>query len=170
VTSIFYAFQKYGFKDMIPDFISGGNEIVPTLAILGIAWPLASVAQKLGLNVFIQQLVGNALPVWSVAVTVFILSATVTYFIGSGWGAASLIMPFAIPLAVTVGASIPLCAAAVITGGTFGDVTSPVAGMTNMASNVAHADHARYLRYAAPYNFSAAGVAAALYLIVGLVW
>jgi len=170
ITAIFYAFQKYGFKDMISDFISGGNEIVPTLAILGIAWPLAAVAQKLGLNVFIQQLVGGSLPVWSVAVTIFILSATVTYFIGSGWGAASLIMPFAIPLAVTVGASIPLCAAAVITGGTFGDVTSPVAGMTNMASNVAHADHAKYLRYAAPYNFAAAGVAAVLYLVVGLVW
>lgn len=75
---------------------------------------------------------------------------TVTYFIGSGWGAASLIMPFAIPLAVSVDASIPLCVAAVITGGTFGDVTSPVAGMTNMSSNIAHADLARYLRYVAP--------------------
>jgi len=170
VTVIFYAFQKYGFKDMIPDFISGANEIMPTLVILALAWPLAAVAQKLGLNLFIQQLVGSSLPVWSVAVTIFILSATVTYFIGSGWGAASLIMPFAIPLAVTVGASVPLCVAAVITGGTFGDVTSPVAGMTNMSSNVARADHDKYLRYAAPYNFAAAGVAAILYLIVGLVW
>ncbi len=170
VTVVFYAFQRYGFKDMIPDFISGANEIMPTLVILALAWPLAAVAQKLGLNVFIQQLVGASLPVWSVAVTLFILSATVTYFIGSGWGAASLIMPFAIPLAVTVGASVPLCVAAVITGGTFGDVTSPVAGMTNMSSNVAHADHAKYLRYAAPYNFVAAGIAAVLYLLAGLVW
>jgi tetracycline resistance efflux pump len=77
-------------------------------------------------------------------------------------------MPFAIPLAVAGGASVPLCVAAVITGGTFGDVTSPVAGMTNMASNVARADHASYLRYAAPYNFSAAAVAAGLYVVAGL--
>ena len=41
--------------------------------------------------------------------------------------------------------------------------------MTNMASNIAHADHATYLRYAAPYNFAAAGVAAILYLVAGLV-
>lgn len=107
VTVIFYAFQKYGFKDMIPDFIFGANEIMPTLVILALAWPLAAVAQKLGLNLFIQQLVGSSLPVWSVAVTIFILSATVTYFIGSGWGAASLIMPFAIPLAVNVGCQCP---------------------------------------------------------------
>jgi len=168
MTAIFYAFQKYGFKEVTHDMISGGNEIVPTLAILALAWPLAAVSQELGLNVFIQQLVGSSLPVWSLAVTIFVLSATVTYFIGSGWGAASLIMPVAIPLAVSVGASIPLCVAAVITGGTFGDVTSPVAGMTNMSSNIAHADHAKYLRYAAPYNFAAAGIAAVLYLVAGL--
>jgi Na+/H+ antiporter NhaC len=113
--------------------------------------------------------VGSSLPGWSVAVTLFILSASVTYFIGSGWGAASLIKPFAIPLAVAVGASIPRCVAAVITGGTFGDVTSPVAGMTNMASHIAHADHAKYLHYAAPYNFVAAGIAAVLYVVAGLI-
>jgi Na+/H+ antiporter NhaC len=78
-------------------------------------------------------------------------------------------MPFAIPLAVSVGASIPLCVAAVITGGTFGDVTSPVAGMTNMASNVAHTDHARYLRYAAPYNVVAAGIAVVRFVAAGLI-
>lgn len=168
VTAIFYAFQNYAIKEMVSDVISGGNEIMPTLVILAVAWPLAAVSQELGMNVFIQELVGSSLPVWSVAVTIFILSASVTYFIGSGWGAASLIMPFAIPLAVSVDASVPLCVAAVITGGTFGDVTSPVAGMTNMASNIAHADHAKYLRYAAPYNFAAAGIAAILYLVAGL--
>ena len=167
LTAIFYAFQKYGFKDVTTDLIAGGNEIIPTLVILALAWPLAAVSQELGLNEFIRQIVGGSLPVWSVAAAIFVLSATVTYFIGSGWGAASLIMPFAIPLAVSVDASIALCVAAVITGGTFGDVTSPVAGMTNMSSNVAHADHAKYLRYAAPYNFAAAGIAAVLYVVAG---
>ena len=169
VTAIVYALQKYGIKEMVTDFISGGNEIMPTLVILAIAWPLAAVSQELGMNVFIKDLVGSALPGWSVAVTLFILSASVTYFIGSGWGSASLIMPFAIPLAVSAGASVPLGVAAVITGGTFGDVTSPVAGMTNMASNIARADHAKYLRYAAPYNFAAAGIAAVLYVVAGFV-
>jgi Na+/H+ antiporter NhaC len=112
---------------------------------------------------------GTSLPAWSVPALLFVLSSAVTYFIGSGWGAASLIMPFAIPLAVSVGAGIPVCVAAVITGGTFGDTTSPVAGMTNMASNVAGADHGAYLRYTNPYNFLSAAVAAALFLVVGTV-
>lgn len=153
---------------MTADFISGGNEIMTTLAILAIAWPLASVSQDLGLSSFIQQQLGDSLPFWSIPVSLFLLSSAVTYFIGSGWGAASLIMPFAIPLAVSVSSNIPLCVAAVITGGTFGDVTSPVAGMTNMASNIARADHANYLKYAGHYNFISAGIAAVLFLITGI--
>ena len=169
ITAVCYFFQKYNLKEMTSDIISGGNEIMTTLVILTIAWPLASVSQALGLNDFIHQNLGTSMPSWSVAVSLFILSSAVTYFIGSGWGAASLLMPIAISLAVVSGASIPLCVAAIITGGTFGDVTSPVAGMTNMSSNIAKADHAKYLKYASPYNFIAAGIAAVLFLIVGII-
>lgn len=170
ISGIFYFFQKYGLKKMTADIISGGNEIMPTLAILAIAWPLAAVSQDLGLSSFIQQRLGPSLPAWGAPVSLFLLSSAVTYFIGSGWGAASLIMPFAIPLAVSVSSSIPLCVAAVITGGTFGDVTSPVAGMTNMSSNIAHADHAKYMKYASPYNFISAGIATALFLMAGFIY
>jgi tetracycline resistance efflux pump len=169
ITAILYFFQKYNLKKMTSAVISGGNEIMTTLIILALAWPLASVTQELGLNNFIQLNLGDSLPAWSVAVSIFIISSAVTYFIGSGWGAASLIMPIAIPLSVVSGASIPLCVAAVITGGTFGDVTSPVAGMTNMASNIAHASHTKYLKYANPYNYIAAGLAAVLFLVAGII-
>jgi tetracycline resistance efflux pump len=153
---------------MTDNFISGANEIMPTLAILTIAWSLAAVSQDLGLSSLVKQQLGGSLPSWSIPVSLFILSSLVTYFIGEGWGAASLIMPFAIPLAVSANAGIPICVAAVITGGTFGDTTSPVAGMTNMSSNVLQADHMKYLRYASPYNFAAAGIAAVLFLFAGL--
>ncbi len=167
ITAVLYFFQKYNLKKMTSDVITGGNEIMTTLIILTLAWPLASISQELGLNNFIEQTLGTSLPAWSIAVSIFIISSAVTYFIGSGWGAASLIMPFAIPLAVASDISIPLCVAAVITGGTFGDVTSPVAGMTNMSSNIAHANHTKYLKYANPYNFIAAFIAAVLFLAAG---
>ena len=125
------------------------------------------VSQELNLSNFIQQQLGGSLPIWSVPVSLFLISAAVTYFIGSGWAAASLIMPFAIPIAVSAGMGIPICVAAVITGGTFGDVTSPVAGMTNMASTAAGADQMKYLQYANPYNFTALVLAALLFLVFG---
>ena len=167
-TICLYFFQKYKVDDLTKDFISGGNEIVKTLAILILAWSLAGVSQDLGLSELVKQQLGQSLPGWSVPVSLFALSSTITYFIGSGWGAASLIMPFAIPLGVSTGAVLPLCIAAVITGGTFGDVTSPVAGMTNMTSGVLRTDNISYLNYASRYNFLAAGISAILFLLSGI--
>jgi tetracycline resistance efflux pump len=168
LTAVCYFVQKYPLREQTEDVILGGNEIMTTLAILSIAWPLAAVAQDLGLNELIKLQLANSLPAWSVPVSLFLLSSAMTYFTGSGWGAASLIMPFAIPLAASVGSGIPLCVAAVITGGTFGDVSSPVAGMTNMSSNIAHADHGKYLAYASPLNFSAAAIATLLFVLTGV--
>ncbi|MEO6752976.1 MAG: Na+/H+ antiporter NhaC family protein [Opitutus sp.] len=167
ITSVCYFFQKYSLQRQTEDVISGGNDIVTTLVILSIAWPLAAVSQDLGLNELIKMQLGNSLPAWSVPLSLFLLSSAVTYFTGSGWGAASLIMPFALPLAASVGSGIPLCVAAVISGGTFGDVTSPVAGMTNMSSNITKADHGKYISYAARYNFGAAAIAAVLFMVAG---
>ena len=169
VTALIYFFQKYPVKKMTADIISGGNELVNILVILVVAWALGAVSQELKLSDFIKQQIGNSLPAWSIPVSLFILASAVTYFIGEGWAAASLIMPFAISLAVVGGSGIPICVAAVITGGTFGDVTSPVAGMTNMASNATGADHMKYLRYANPYNFTALVLAAILFLLFGII-
>jgi tetracycline resistance efflux pump len=168
VTVLYYCFQKYHIKQQTADIISGGNEIMTTLAILSVAWPLAAVSQDLGLNDLVRQQLEGSMPAWGLAVSLFLLSSAVTYFTGSGWGSASLIMPFAIPLAATLGTSIPLCVAAVITGGTFGDTTSPVAGMVNMSSNIADADHGKYMALAGRINFIAAGIATLLFVIAGV--
>lgn len=168
ITGVIYFLQKYPVKTMTSDLISGGNTLMEILAILVLAWSLGAVSQELKLSDFIQQRIGNSLPGWSIPVSLFITASAVTYFLGSGWAASALIMPFAISLAVSGGSGMPICVAAVITGGTFGDVTSPVAGMTNMASNAVDADQVKYLKYANPYNFTALVLAAMLFLIFGI--
>lgn len=170
ITGALYFFQNYNLKKMTSDFISGANEIVSILIILTIAWSLAAVSQELGLSDLIGRQLGGSMPAWIIPISLFALASSVTYFIGAGWAAASLIMPFAIPLALSAGSSIPLCVASVISGGTFGDTTSPVAGMTSMASNIFRADHMKYLKYASKYNFTAAGIAAVLFLIAGFIY
>lgn len=101
VTGLVYFFQNYSVKKMSQDIISGGNELMGILAILVVAWALGATSQELNLSHFIQQQLGSSLPAWSVPVSLFLLSSAVTYFIGAGWAAASLIMPFALSIAVT---------------------------------------------------------------------
>jgi len=76
------------------------------------------------------------------------------------------VAPIAIPLAVTTGGSVPLAVAAVFSGETFGDVTSPVSGMTAMSAGAAQADHMKYVKAMTPYNILAAVLAAGLFLII----
>lgn len=165
-TATLYLFQGLKLKKMTDRFIKGGNKLMVTIVILAVAWPISDVSQDLGLTDLIRTTLGGSLtPVW-VPVLIFIVSGAVTYFIGSSWGAWALMMPIAIPLAVTTGGSIPLAVAAVFSGGTFGDVTSPVSGMTAMSSGAAGADHMGYVRAMTPYNILAATIAAGLFLIV----
>lgn len=164
VTGIVYACQKYTVKKLTKDVIAGGNDLMHIIAILVVAWLLAAVSQELGLNGFIRQQLGTPLPAWSVPVSLFSVVCAITYCIGEGWAAASLIMPFAVSLARVTGAGIPVCVAAVITGGTFGDTSSPIAGMTDMASEVTRADHMKYMqiRHTIQHHGDGAGSCAVL--------
>jgi tetracycline resistance efflux pump len=165
-TAGLYLVQGIKLKTMTDRFIKGGNKLMVTIAILAVAWPISDVSQDLGLTELIRSTLGDTLsPVW-VPVLVFLVTGAVTYFIGSSWGAWALMMPVAIPLAVTTGAVIPLTAAAVLSGGTFGDVTSPVSGMTAMSAGAAEADHMKYVRAMTPYNMTAAVMAAGLFAVV----
>ncbi|UYG98076.1 Na+/H+ antiporter NhaC family protein [Cytobacillus firmus] len=169
VTAAIYLFQGLKLKEMTDRFIKGGNKLMVTIVILAVAWPISDVSQDLGLIDLIRTTLGGVLASVWVPVLIFIVTGAVTYFIGSSWGAWALMMPVAIPLAVSTGGSLALAVAAVLSGGTFGDVTSPVSGMTAMSAGTAEADHMRYVRAMTPYNILAAIIAAGLFLIIPFV-
>jgi len=123
-----------------------------------------------GLIQLIQNTLGGTIPAFWIPVIAFIVPTTVTYFIGSSWGAWALMMPIAIPLAASTGSSLPLVIVAVLSGGTFGDVTSPVSGMTAMSSGISGANHMTYGRAMSPYNITAAAAAASLFTVIPFIY
>ncbi|WHH59947.1 Na+/H+ antiporter NhaC family protein [Petroclostridium sp. X23] len=169
VSFIFYRFQGIHLKEMVSRFVKGGNRLMMTIAILAVAWPIARVSKDLGLPKLITMTIGNTLPAFLVPVTVFLITAAVTFFIGSSWGTWALTMPLAIPLAVVSGAFIPMTVGAVFAGGTFGDVSSPLSGMGAMASGIAEVEHMDYITAQMPYNLLAAALAAVAFLVVPLI-
>jgi len=166
ITFVLYLFQGMKLKTMTDHFIKGGNKLMTTIVILALAWPISNVSQDLGLTQFIKSTLAGNLSPNIVPLLIFSITGAVTYFIGSSWGGWALMMPIAIPLAATTGGSIAITAAAVFSGGTFGDVTSPVSGMTAMASGISEADHMKYIRAMTPYNLLAAFFAAILFIAV----
>lgn len=166
-TGLLYLVQGYSSQRLTNDVIKGGNAIMPTLAILILAWPLSNISQDLGLGQLVEQVISGSLPAYLVPLSMFAITGIVAYVTGSSWGAEALVMPAAIPLALVSDVNLPLTIAAVITGGTFGDVTSPLAGMVYMSAQVTHARHDHYVKRAFFYNSIAAAVAALLFLGAG---
>ncbi len=166
---VLYLIQGLKLKTIMDRFVKGGNKLMTTIIILVLAWPISDVSQDLGMIQLIQRTLGGTIPAVWIPLIVFTITSAVTYFIGSSWGAWALMMPVAIPLAASTGSPLPLVIAAVLSGGTFGDVTSPVSGMTAMSSGISGADHMTYVRAMSPYNMTAAVIAAGLFAVIPFV-
>lgn len=166
VTFLLYLFQGLKLGKQVEHFIKGGNKLMVTIGILIVAWPISTVSQDLGLTTLIENTLSDTISSTFVPVITFIVTAAVAYFIGSSWGSWALMMPVAFTLAVATGASLPIVIAGVLSGGTFGDVTSPVSGMTAMSAGIAEADHMKYVKAMSPYNLGAGVLAAGAFFLV----
>jgi len=170
VTFFLYLLQGLKLGEQVEHFIKGGNELIVTISILIVAWPISEVSQDLGMTTLIENTLSNTVSDTLVPVITFIVTAAVAYFVGSSWGSWALMMPVAFTLAVATGASLPIVIAAVLSGGTFGDVTSPVSGMTAMSAGIAEADHMKYVKVMSPYNLGAGVLAALAFLAVPMIF
>ena len=99
---------------------------------------------------------------------VFILSAFIAFSVGSSWGTFAIMIPIAIPIALTLGIPAPLMLAAAISGAIFGDHASPISDTTVLASMASATDHIEHVRTQLPYALIAAAIAAAGFLLLGL--
>ncbi|SDC36558.1 Na+/H+ antiporter NhaC [Candidatus Frackibacter sp. WG11] len=169
ISAIMYLSQGFSLKELTESFFEQGNQIIHTIAILAVAWPIADITNDLGLSELITSTLGDSLPNTLVPIIIFLVASLVSYFIGSSWGTFALLMPIAIPLAAITNAAIPITIGAVFAGGTFGDVTSPLSGMTVMAADAAEAKHMEYVKAQLPYNLFAFGLAAILFTVAPLI-
>jgi len=170
VTFFLYLFQGLKLGEQVEHFIKGGNQLIVTISILIVAWPISEVSQDLGMSQLIENTLSGTIGENLVPVITFIVTAAVAYFIGSSWGSWALMMPVAFTLASATGTTFPIVIAAVLSGGTFGDVTSPVSGMTAMSAGITEADHMKYVKVMSPYNLGAGVLAALAFLTVPMIF
>ena len=77
-------------------------------------------------------------------------------------------IPIAVPTALVMDVNVPLCVAAVLGGGVFGDHVSPISDTTLVSSMAAASDHIDHVRTQLPYAMVAAAGAFVLYLAAGV--
>ena len=154
--------------ELMQVFMKGAGDLLPIAIILLLALALGDVAQALGTGIYVANIVSGNIPPVLLAPLVFLVSAFIAFSVGSSWGTFAIMIPIAVPIAMTLGLPVPLMLGAAISGAIFGDHASPISDTTVLASMASATDHIDHVRTQLPYALIAAAVATAGFLIVGL--
>lgn len=154
--------------ELMQVFMKGAGDLLPIAIILLLALALGDVANVLGTGVYVANVVSGNIPPVFLAPLVFLVSAFIAFSVGSSWGTFAIMIPIAVPIAMTLGISVPLMLGAAISGAIFGDHASPISDTTVLASMASAADHIDHVRTQLPYALIAAAIASIGFLVIGL--
>jgi Na+/H+ antiporter NhaC len=157
-------------KDALGAWVGGMRAMLMAVVILVLAWGMGATTGELGTGPYLAALLGEALPLWSLPVLVFIVAALTAFATGTSWGTMAILFPVVVPLAVAMGAGVGFAGgddysillgaiSSIMAGAVFGDHASPISDTTVISSMASACDHIDHVRTQLPYALLAAAVA-----------
>lgn len=163
-----WRYQNVGLTKSMAEFVKGAQDMVFVSTLLVLAWSLGAIINTLGTGPYLAQLAEGTLPPYWIPAIAFVLGAITSFATGSSWGTFAILMVIALPVADALDASMLLTVAAVLSGGLFGDHTSPISDTTVLASMGAECEHIDHVTTQLPYALLVGGVSFIAYLAAGL--
>jgi len=160
-TGVFYVKQGISLAEVEAHVVSGGEKVFSLVMILVLSWSLTDLTQQMGFDNLVGASILGFVPRAVTPATVFLVSAAISYTLGSSWATWALMMPVAIAAAQS-GLPLPVMVGTVWAGGSVADAASPLAAQT------AGISYGRHLVTSLPFVLVGIGLAAASYLILGL--
>ncbi|MEX0822141.1 MAG: Na+/H+ antiporter NhaC family protein [Rhodothermales bacterium] len=149
--------------------LKGSSGLVGVTILVVLAFALGQVARALEVGPYVVSLLGSGGSTWWLPSAVFLIGSFVSFTLGSSWTTFAIVLPVAMPLAEGMGISGPLMLGAVLSGGIFGDHTSPLSDTSIISSMSAACDHVDHVNSQMPYALTVAGLSCAAFAIAGLV-
>lgn len=149
-------------------WMEGAGGMLPIATVLLLALALGGVSKALGTGDYVASLVGETLPAWLLPACLFLTSGFIAFAVGSSWGTFSIMLPIAVPVATALGTDPTLLVAAVLSGGIFGDHSSPISDTTIVSSLASGTEHLEHVSTQLPYALLAGGVSLSGFVILGL--
>lgn len=149
-----YVMKKYqgrNYNDAMNSFFKGMGNLMQVGAILALAWALSSICRELETGPYLATLIDDGLNPAFFPIVVFFLGAIMSFATGSSFGTFAILMATTLPVANILGADLMLTIAAILSGGLFGDHTSPISDTTVLASMGADCPHINHVTTQFPY-------------------
>ena len=129
----------------------------------------AAAPEGVGASVYISEVAAGVIPNSIIPLAVFLISGFVAFSMGTSFGTWAIMMPISVSLMIAAGGDPILAAAAVLSGGTLGDHTSPISDTSVMSSIGADVKHMEHINTQLPYALVSAGIASIMFLIAGFI-
>ncbi|MDX1622747.1 MAG: Na+/H+ antiporter NhaC family protein [Gemmatimonadota bacterium] len=158
-----------GLRDVMDGFVSGCKGVTIGAIVLALAVTLKEVSDAVGMASYIVETFGEAVPAIVLPAAFLVLCMVVAFSAGTSWGTYAIVFPVAMPLAWAVHpdpAYLALCFGAVTGGAVFGDQCSPISDTTILSSLATGTDLMDHVFTQLPLALWAAGIGAALYIVV----
>ncbi len=147
--------------------LRGAGGLVPLALILLLAIALGDVVETLGTGRYVAQVTAGTMPNFVYLPLVFLVSGGIAFSTGTSWGTFAIMLPIAVPAAMTLGLPLAPFVAASLSGGIFGDHCSPISDTTIISSMAAATDHIDHVRTQLPYALVGGTIATVLFAVLG---
>ena len=154
-------------SDLFLVYIEGMSGMLPIAATLILAWALGQVSEELGTGQYVGNLAKEIVNPSFLPLVIFLISALISFAIGSSWGTIIIMMPLAIPSAFTTGNEFSIIIGGVLSGALFGDHSSPISETTILSSIGAGIEPLSHFRTQIPYALTNGIIASIGFLIAG---
>lgn len=153
--------------DSVDVYLKGMTGMTLVAVTLLLAWALSDIGRMLGAADYVANVAQAGLPFWMLPGVAFLLSAIISFATGSSWGTFAIMLPLVIPTAVAIDAPLYVCMGAVLSGGLFGDHSSPISETTILASTGASCVQIEHFRTQLPYALFNGAISLVGFLVAG---
>jgi tetracycline resistance efflux pump len=147
--------------------LRGAGGLVGLAILLMFALALGNVAREMQTGQYVASVTQGVFPPYVLLPLVFLVAAAIAFSTGTSWGTFAIMLPIAVPTAGVLGLPLAPFVAAALSGGVFGDHSSPISDTTIISSMAAAVDHIDHVRTQLPYAMIAGGLAMVAFAITG---
>lgn len=159
----------YTFKECMSIIEGGWSNMMFMCVVLTLAWALSGINSAMGTSTYLVELTQRFLSPGLLAFILYLMGVVMSFATGTSWGTMAILFPIGMPMAISLGVSLPLVSGAIISGAVFGDHCSPISDTTILASIGAACDHIDHFETQMPYAVTAGVVCGVMFLVAGWV-
>lgn len=161
--------KLFSVDEVINEMFKGMGTMLPVAGILLFGFTMGNLVKDLDTGNYLTSVFTGVLSPALLPALSFLLCMLLSFATGTSMGTMAIMSVICLPMAISMGISIPLVAGAVFGGAIFGDHASPISDTTIMSCATTGCDIIDHVKTQMPYVLIFATISLVLYVVLGFV-